>query len=202
MFESLVSFLFAEHLSGHVFRPPLDTLFYERVVTPFRRPYRTADGFIVLLPYSTRHWERFLTLVGREDLAAADWVCDSSLRSERIGELYQVIAETMPRHTSADWLRMLKEIDIPCGPVNTLEDLLSDPHLQAVDFFQNVDHPTEGPITAIRHPIRYLGAREKPDIPAPALDQDAAAILAEAGVDEQTIAELTGGSRDKHKSGS
>lgn len=187
MFESLVSFLLAEHLSGQVFQPPQGSMRYDRLMTPYRRPYRTADGHIAVLPYTSRHWQRFLTLVGHDDLAGTDWVMDPSCRSERIGELYQVVAECMPEHDCAYWLKALKDRDIPCGTVNSLEDLLSDPHLRAVNFFQEVDHPSEGRLVTTRHPLRFVGAASHPDLPAPRLGDNGAEILREAGFSDQEI---------------
>ncbi|KAF0805907.1 hypothetical protein A6D6_01963 [Alcanivorax xiamenensis] len=187
MFESLVSFLLAEHLAGHVFEPPRGSLRYDRLMTPYRRPYQTADGYIAVLPYTSRHWQRFLDLVGRDDLGRAEWVMHPARRSERIGELYQVVAECMPSHGNEYWLTALKERDIPCGPVNTLEDLLADPHLRAVDFFQEVDHPSEGKLLATRHPLRFIDAPTRPDRPAPRLGGDSRDVLREAGFADTAI---------------
>ncbi|MES1933815.1 CoA-transferase family III family protein 44 [Salinisphaera shabanensis T35B1] len=190
MFESLASFMLIEHLSGHVFEPAEGTLRYDRLTSPHRRPHRTADGYIAALPYSTRHWVKFLRLIGRDDLADADWVCDASRRSERIGELYAVLAEATPARTSAEWLTEFRRLDIPCGPVNRLEDLLDDPHLAAVDFFQRVDHPTEGAINTVRQPLRFLGAPSHTDIPAPRLGVDGRKVLHEYGMGDATIDNL------------
>ncbi|MES1941952.1 CoA-transferase family III family protein 44 [Salinisphaera sp. T5B8] len=187
MFESLASFMLVEHLSGHVFEPPEGTLRYDRLTSPHRRPYRTADGHIAALPYSTRHWERFLRLIGRDDLADADWVRDPSLRSQRIGELYAVLGEAMPARTSTEWLAEFRRLDIPCGPVNRLEDLLDDPHLAAVGFFQRVAHPSEGAINTIRQPLRFIDAPTRPDTPAPQLGIDGRTVLHDYGMDDATI---------------
>jgi crotonobetainyl-CoA:carnitine CoA-transferase CaiB-like acyl-CoA transferase len=190
MFESMVSFLLAEHLGGEVFQPALGSMRYDRLMTPYRRPYRTADGYVAVLPYTSKHWRSFLALVGRDDLAEADWVMDPPGRSERIGELYQVVAETMPDHGSAWWLEALKARGIPCGPVNTLEDLLTEPHLQAVDFFRKIDHPSEGDLLTTRHPLRYSSAGSRADRPAPRLGGDGEAVLREAGFTEADIQAL------------
>lgn len=195
MFESLVSFLLAEHLGGHVFNPPLGSLRYDRLTTPYRRPYQTADGYIAVLPYTSRHWQRFLDLVGRDDLADQDWVMDPSRRSERIGELYRVVAECMPDHDSAWWLTALKERDIPCGPVNSLEDLFDDPHLRAINFFQTVEHPSEGRLVGTRHPLRFIDASQCADRPAPRLGGDGPAILREAGFSDREIEALVSNAR-------
>lgn len=190
MFESMVSFLMAEHLGGHVFDPPLGGLRYQRVMSPHRRPYRTADGYIAVLPYATKHWQSFFRLVGEETLAGEAWLADASQRSERVGELYQALAEAMPSRTTAEWLAALKPLDIPCSPVNRLENLLDDPHLTAVRFFRRVEHPSEGALTSLRHPLRFPGAEEQPDLPAPALGQQGAEILGEHGFSAEEIEQL------------
>nr|WP_280522544.1 CoA transferase [Alloalcanivorax xenomutans] len=76
---------------------------------------------------------------------------------------------------------------MPCGPVNTLEDLLADPHLRAVGFFQQVDHPSEGKLLATRHPLRFINAPTQPDRPAPRLGNDSRAVLREAGFTDSAI---------------
>lgn len=190
MFESLVSFVFAEHLSGHTFRPPLGSLRYDRLMSPHRKPYATADGYIAVLPYSTKHWARFLQLTKHPDLAHAEWVRDAAMRSERIDELYAIVAETMPRQTTARWLEELEKLDIPCGPVNTLEDLLEDPHLRAVDLFQQVDHPSEGAVNAIRQPLSFKGIEQAPDRMAPRLGENGRAVLEEYGLTPTQIQHL------------
>ena len=169
MFECLVSFLMAEHLSGHTFRPSEGSLGYNRILSEHRKPYATKDGFIGLLPYNGKHWARFLEAVGREDLARADWVQDAARRSERVGELYAVVAEAMPARSTADWIALLRELDIPCTQVNSLDDLLHDPHLADVELFQNIEHPSEGALRSIRSPFWVDGAEEHPDKPAPEL---------------------------------
>ena len=190
MFESMVSFLLAEHLSGHSFQPPKGPMGYGRLTTSYRRPYKTSDGYIAVMPYSTKHWERILTLLEREDLAKTNWVRDASLRSERIGELYQIVAESMPYKKTSQWLQVLKSLDIPCGPINTLPDLLNDAHLRAVNFFQKINHPTEGALISMRHPLRFIGATTESDMPAPIHGQDGVEILLTAGFDQETIKSL------------
>lgn len=190
MFESMVSFLLAEHLSGHTFEPPVGGLRYDRVMLAHRRPYRTADGYIAVLPYAAKHWRNFLNLVGREDLAQAEWMGDATQRSERTAELYAVLAEVMPSRTTAQWLNALKALDVPCGPVNSLEDLLDDSHLQAVGFFRTTEHPTEGTLITTRHPLRFPETSSEPDRPVSALGANGREILLESGFQEAEIQAL------------
>ena len=59
MFECIVSFLMNEHMQARTFEPPQGPAGYQRLLTPHRRPYATADGYLCVLPYNNRHWQRF-----------------------------------------------------------------------------------------------------------------------------------------------
>lgn len=170
MFESMVSFLMAEQMAGRTFVPPIGTVGYDRLLSPNRRPFKTKDGFVSLLPYSSRHWKKFLTLVDRLDIADEEWVQDPVKRSENIDRLYQIVVEEMPKRTTAQWLEELRQLDIPSSPVNSLSDLFDDEHLKAVGLFVPYEHPDEGALLSVRSPFRVLsGADEANDSPPPGL---------------------------------
>ncbi|MEP7244332.1 MAG: CoA transferase [Gammaproteobacteria bacterium] len=190
MFESMVSFLMAEQLSGETFVPALGGTGYERLLSPNRRPFRTGNGYLSILPYTTAHWTRFLALAGHTELADAEWVKNAVSRSQRINELYKIIADVAPSRSTEDWLQALRERDIPCARVNGIADLLHDEHLTAVDFFPRAEHPTQGSMRSVRSPFRVQGDEPSPDHPAPELGENSAAILQGAGLDAERIAAL------------
>ena len=103
MFESMVSFLMAEQLAGETFVPALGRTGYERLLSPYRKPFRTRDGYVTILPYTTSHWRSFLKMIGRAELAEEAWVKDPAARSARVNDLYKVIAEV---NAAADHRRM------------------------------------------------------------------------------------------------
>jgi len=155
MFETLVSFTLIEHMSGHSFVPPLGPMGYSRVLSPQRRPYRTRDGYLALLPYTDAQWRRFFALAERADLAADPRYVDAASRARHFDELYQDLADIVALRGTDEWLALLAEADIPHSPVNTPEALFDDPHLQATGFFQRVEHPTEGSLMAAGIPVRF-----------------------------------------------
>jgi formyl-CoA transferase len=187
MMECATHFLMVEHLSGQIFDPALSPPGYKRLLNPYRRPYPTKDGFIGVLPYAPKHWTRFMEIVGRADIAAEPWFGDPAARSERIHQLCQVIDEAMPAKTTAEWLKQLRAADIPCGPINQLEDLFDDPHLTSSGFFHTEEHPTEGPLRFTRHPLDFNGVDEQASRPAPQMGQHNRDILAEAGLSAAEI---------------
>jgi len=175
MFEGMVSFLMAEQLAGETFRPAQGGLGYERLMSPYRRPFQTKDGYIGVLPYNGKHWENILRHLGHT-LAKADWVQDPAQRSARVGELYEVLDAAMPERTTDDWLDAFRSLDIPCTPINAMADLLTDPHLQEVDLIRDTEHPSEGTLRSVRMPFWVDGVDEQPDTPAPNRENGASAI--------------------------
>ena len=190
MMECAVHFLTAEHLAGQIFDPPLGPPGYRRLLNPYRRPYPTRDGYIGVLPYAEKHWIKFMEVVGRPDVAAQPWFLDPVARSERIHQLCQVIDEAMPSRTTAEWLELLREADIPCGPITRLDELFDEPHLAASNFFRREQHPTEGPLRTARHPLDFEGMQDAPARPAPTLGEHSRDVLTEAGLTPDEIAAL------------
>jgi crotonobetainyl-CoA:carnitine CoA-transferase CaiB-like acyl-CoA transferase len=174
MFETMVSFNLIEHLAGETFRPAEGAMGYDRVLSPHRRPYRTKDGYIGLLPYTNAHWQRFFTIAAREELAADARFCDPSSRSRNIAELYRILSEIVAGKSTAEWAELLGKADIPMTTVLSPEDLLNEPHL-----FRDDMHPTEGPIRSIGIPVRFSRTPGAIQRLAPGLDEHRDEILAE-----------------------
>src|SRR5260370_28686579 len=70
MFESMAAWVMVEHLYGETFAPPIDTIGYKRILNPNRRPFKTRDGYLAILPYTDQNWRDFFPLAGRDHLLA------------------------------------------------------------------------------------------------------------------------------------
>lgn len=190
MFESMAHVVLADHLYGRSFEPPLGEAGYGRILSPARHPYRTADGWLCVLIYNDRQWQSFFRLVGRDDMAADPRFADMRGRNEHIDALYGMVQQTLLSRTTAQWVADLQSVDIPAGPMNTLDDLIDDPHLAAVDFIRTVEHPTEGTIRTIRMPVLWQASPARVGGPAPNLGEHGGEILRELGFDGEQIAAL------------
>ena len=179
-----------EQLGGMSFDPPLGGTGYERLASPNRKPFKTKDGYISIIPYTAVHWVRFLKLVGRDDLVEDPRVLNSADRSRNIDMLYGVIEAAALSRTTDEWLSLLRERDVPCARVNRIDDLFDNEHLKAVQMFNQIDHPSEGPLMTVRTPFRETGAKAAPDRPAPVLGGDGRKILLAAGFSEEEIDQL------------
>ncbi len=190
MLESMVGFNLVEHASGQTFEPTLGPAGYERSMVEFRRPYATADGYVCVLPYNTKHWQAFFRLMEREDMISDPRVTDAKLRAERIGELYAMVAQHVASWPTDDLLAALETADIPNGRATTLNDLPGDPHLEAVGLFQKFQHPTEGTIRLAGPGVRFsetpASIRTLPGV----LGQDSVDVLTEVGYGQSDIAQM------------
>jgi crotonobetainyl-CoA:carnitine CoA-transferase CaiB-like acyl-CoA transferase len=180
MFETMVAFTLVEHLAGETFCPASAGIGYERVLSKHRRPYRTKDGYIGLLPYTAEQWARFFEAADRPDMATDPRVTDPALRNRKIDELYSLLAEIVAERTTAEWVELLRVADLPMTPVLSPEDLLDDEHLQALGFFRHEVHPSEGEVRTIGIPVRFSRTPGEIRRLAPRLDENREEIVSEA----------------------
>ncbi len=188
MLESMTAFVMAEHLAGHTLQPAEGELGYDRLMSKNRKPYKTQNGYVAIMPYNTKHWQRFFGLVGREDLAAAEWVTDSVMRSQHIDELYTLVAEIALSRSSEAWLADLAELDIPCSPINAMADLAEDPQLKASNWLQSHKDDVRGEYQSLKTPfLVHSDSAISEDLPAPQLGEQGVAILAQLGYSPEQI---------------
>jgi crotonobetainyl-CoA:carnitine CoA-transferase CaiB-like acyl-CoA transferase len=187
MFETMVYYVMAEHLWGMTFEPPLGPPGYTRLMSDHRKPYKTKDGYIAILPYLDSHWEVFCKLSERTDLLEDERFTTLADRVKNIDDTYQETADTMVTRTTDEWLEIFADTSVPTIVVNTLEDLTTDPHLKAVDFWQIREHPTEGKLRMPRFPVGFSESPASIRTLPPHLGQDSVEVLREFGVSDDEI---------------
>jgi crotonobetainyl-CoA:carnitine CoA-transferase CaiB-like acyl-CoA transferase len=190
MFEVLAHNILAEHLFGHTFDPPRGDSGYARLLAPDRRPYPTKDGHVCALMYTDEQWRRFFERIGRPELSGDPRFADLGKRTTHVVALYKLLADTLIGRTTAEWLELFEQLDIPAGPLNSIESLLKDEHLHAVKLVERTVHPSEGAMWSLGNPINWGDSTKAPLRPAPKLGEHSREILAEAGYDDAAIAEL------------
>lgn len=190
MFEGMVAFLMAEQMAGYSYVPSTGGTGYDRLTATYRRPYPTADGFIAILPYSTKNWIDFFVMMGRPELADLEIVKNPIKRSENINTLYEKLYEIAPEKTTDEWCDILRDANIPHTKVNHLDDLFEDAHLKDVNLFKEYKHPTEGPMRQVRSHYSMEGVEEKQDAPTQRVGQSTDKVLLELGYSAETISRL------------
>jgi crotonobetainyl-CoA:carnitine CoA-transferase CaiB-like acyl-CoA transferase len=185
MLETIAGFNSIEMLGGHAFDPPIGPTGYKRMKN--RRPVRTKDGWLTMLPYSGDNWCAFFEAVGRPELIEELGVRDPVLRSQNIDRIYDRMSEIGPTRTTAEWEDLLLKLDVPHTAFARLTEIAEQEHLAAVGFFAEIDHPTEGRIRQARPATRFSESPAALRRTAPRLGEHSRDVLREAGLSEAEI---------------
>ena len=190
MFEGMVSYTLLEHQHGQIFSPSVGNIGYPRLLSKRRKPYKTKDGHICILPYTDKQWFKFFEIINKKNLKNDKRFSNIKARSKDINLLYKLVEESVKKKTSAQLCEILKKNDIPHGVVNTLEALKNDKHLKKVNFFRETKHPSEGrivlPDTGIKINNKSLPIRKH----QPSLGENSKEILQEIGYSDKEISKI------------
>jgi crotonobetainyl-CoA:carnitine CoA-transferase CaiB-like acyl-CoA transferase len=189
MFETMTAFALAEHINGAAFAPPLSEPVYPRAVSPDRRPYRTRDGHIALLIYNDKQFHAFAELAGGPAWTQDQRFHRMATRAQAIDEFYARVAETVATRDTAFWAEGCERMGIPAARINDTADLLHDPHLEAIGFWQTQETP-DGPLRLPGLPTWFSATPAEWQGAGPALGEHTREVLREAGYDEAAVAAL------------
>lgn len=189
MYETMVGFNLVEHFYGMHFEPALSGAGYPRVMAPWRKPYKTLDGHVCMMPYTDGHWRRFFAAVGQPELAQDERFATQAQRTRHIATLLEIMSSYVAQKDTAYWLQTCEALEIPAAPVARMDDLPRDPHLQATGFFVEKHDPAMGTVRFPRSSVRIDGAQAPIGMP-PRLGEHTQQLLREAGWGDARIAAL------------
>lgn len=188
MYEAMTQFILGDHLAGLAFEPPLGPAGYARLLTPHRRPYQTADGWLCVLIYNDKHWHSFFAAIGQSERMSDPMFSSHAQRAERIDAVYAEVARLMRERSTQQWRELLDAADVPNMPMASPADLLHDPHHLATGFVRTVDHPTEGRLYTTGTPTQWSATPPNPAAtPAPRLGEHTVEVLKQAGLRDVVI---------------
>jgi crotonobetainyl-CoA:carnitine CoA-transferase CaiB-like acyl-CoA transferase len=190
MFEHLLQIVLGEHLGGHTFEPQHGEAGYARMLAPDRRPYRTKDGYVCTLIYNDKQWRAFFDVIGQPEKFKDPKFSNQEVRSRHYPEAYAFVAEELKKRSTAEWLEALERADIPVQRMNGIDDIVADPHLQAIGYWRVVEHPSEGPIRSMATPSEWSESQPQYRRHAPRLGEHTREVLGEAGLSEEEIDSL------------
>jgi len=190
MFESLLQTVLGEHMGGYTFEPQTGDPGYARMLAKERRPYETQDGYVCVLVYNDKQWRAFFELIGRPELLKDPRFATQEARSRDFEAAYALVAAEMAQRTTRECISMLERADIPVQRMNSLKDIVDDPHLAAIGYFRQVEHPSEGRIKSMAVPSEWSESKPEYRRHAPRLGEHTREVLREAGYDASAIEAL------------
>ena len=187
MFDAVLSFNLVEHLARAA--TPGQPSGYSRIMTPNRGPHRTTDGYIAMIPYTDRQWESLFTAVGRQDLLRLPWFADHRARLKDAHRTYGELAAIIAERSTAEWLALCEEHQIPASEVPSLDDIVDDEALHR-GVLAEATHPVVGAYRQIGPPLVLSESPLSVRRPAPLVAEHTTEVLAEAGYTPEEIDDL------------
>jgi crotonobetainyl-CoA:carnitine CoA-transferase CaiB-like acyl-CoA transferase len=193
MLENMASFVASEHLGAATFDPPVGPTGDGRLLSPDYRPLPTKDGYITIRPNTNAQAFAFFDAIGRPELKTDPRFDSAASRTKNARAYFQVQREGLDQKTTDEWVELFDKLDVPAARYNSIDDLLTDPHLKDVGFFKEEDHPSEGKIRRTKLANAFSGGARQDEGHAPLLGQHTREILAEAGYSETEIEQMLAG---------
>ena len=170
---------------------PIEPYDRQHAVNPIINCFKGSDGqwFWLLRLQADRHWPDLLRAIHREDLDSDSRFADINLRRENAPALIQELDKTFATKTRAEWAEAFDADDVWWAPVNTINEVLSDPMAEQAGVFVDVPGP-DGPIRMVATPAHFYGTPAGPQSAAPELGQNTEELLLEMGYDWDAIIKL------------
>ena len=190
MLDAMVSFLWPEGMMRYTFVRPDELERRPGVPQKLDLVFETADGYITAGTVADREWAGFARAVGHPELIDDERFSTGAARIANWDERLALMGEFLRTATTAVWLERLDAERVPCGPINTRRDLLTDPQIAANELIVESEHPIVGRVRQTRPAARFERTPAEIRRPAPALGEHTDEVLASIGLDGDQIEEL------------
>ncbi|MDP2329147.1 MAG: CoA transferase [Reyranella sp.] len=181
MLENMASFVSSEHLGAATFDPPVGPTGDGRLLSPNYRPLPTKDGYVTVRPNTNAQTLAFFDAIDRPELKTDPRFDSAAARTKNAAAYFEVQREGLTGKTTDEWVELFDRLDVPAARYNSIDDLLTDPHLADVGFFRTEEHPSEGRLRRTKLANSFSGGARQDETHAPRTGEHTREVLAEAG---------------------
>ena len=179
MLETFTGFIHAEHIWGHTYPDVPGKFGHPTSITPHRKPYKTKDGYLVVLPASREGSVKFLELGGVADGYNSERFLSAADGKARVNTYYDMMREAAATRTTEEWMGLCAEHHIPAMRANEMSTLFDDPHFKAVGFFEEREIASEGRYRAMRPGLNFSKTPCAIRLDPPTVGEHTGEVLAE-----------------------
>lgn len=170
--------------------PPGRTGEYHPNLAPYQ-PFPTEDGNLIIAVGNDAQFQRLCDALELPELKDDVQYATNPARVENREELVKVLKTATRNKTSRQWMEVLRKIKVPCGPIQTIDEVFTDSQVLARNMVVEVEHPEMGPVPTVANPIKYSSTPVEYQKAPPLLGENTSAVLSDVlGMDETQIANL------------
>jgi formyl-CoA transferase len=159
-------------------------------IVPYQN-FKTADGYLVIGVASEVIWKRFCQAIGRPELTDDRRFADNSKRVQNRAELISLLSELFLKRNNQAWFDRLTAAEVPCAPVQSIDQVFQAPQVLHRDMLMEVEHPTAGKVRMAGLPVKFSLTPASVRLPPPLLGQHNTEILKSwLGMSAEAIEEL------------
>ncbi len=159
-------------------------------IVPYQS-FQTADSFLVLGAASEAIWKRLCPALGRSDLIDDPRFAKNADRVAHRQALIAILSEIFLTRATADWINLLNQAEVPCAPVQTIDQVFTAPQVLHRDMLVEVDHPTAGKVKLAGIPVKFSATPASVRLPPPLLGEHNQEVLSSwLGMASRDINEL------------
>jgi len=147
-------------------------------IVPYQ-PFASSDGYFILAVGNDDQFSRLCDLLGHPQYAVDLRFATNAARVQHRDDLVALLRSLFQEESSSHWIRALEAISVPCGPINTIEQALHNPQVQARGMVIECDHPMAGKVPLVANPIKLSESTVEPGSAPPLLGEHTDQVLAE-----------------------